>query len=114
MKRFLALLLIMVMVSGCFASCKKYDEETNIPLTEEEIIAKRNEALITERIETFLTAYNAGDMEAVLECLDAKSRNAFQATLNLLGGLAGAATGVGIDLSDLFSLGVSTAQGDFM
>ena len=70
--------------------------------------------MITERIETFLTAYNDGDMEVVLECLDAKTRNAFQAMLNILGGLAGSGAGFNIDLSDLFSLGVSTTSGDFM
>lgn len=106
MKKFLALLLLIVMALGCFASCKEYDNETKIPPT--------NEEFITERIETFLTAYNTGDMEAVLECLDTKTRNAFQAMVNLLGGLAGAAAGFDIDLSDLFSLGVSMTQGDFM
>lgn len=73
-----------------------------------------DEELIEERIEAFLTAYNSGDMEATLECLDAKSRNSFQALLNLLGGLAGSLTGFNIDLSDLFSLGINTASGDFM
>lgn len=101
MKRFLALFLVIIMALGCFASCKKYDEPTN-------------EELITERIETFLTAYNTGEMEAVLECLDAKTRNAFQAMLNLIGGIAGGLMGVNIDLSDLFSLGVSITSGDFM
>lgn len=106
MKRFFALLLVIVMSFGFFASCKKQEGKTKVYPT--------NEELITERIETFLTAYNDGDMEAVLECLDAKTRNAFQAMLNLLGGLAGAAAGFNIDLSDLFSLGISTTQGDFM
>ncbi len=105
MKKFLLLILIIVMALGCFVSCKNYDENKAPPT---------NEELITERIETFLTAYNTGDMEAVLECLDAKTRNAFQAILNMLGGLAGSAAGFDIDLKDLFSLGVSTTQGDFM
>ena len=106
MKRFLALLLVIVMALGCLASCKKDDDSPEALPT--------NEELITERIETFLTAYNTGDMDTVLECLDAKTRNAFQAMLNLIGGLAGFAAGFDIDLSDLFSLGVSTTQGDFM
>jgi len=104
MKRFLSLILVVVMALACVTSCEKYDD----------IVPPTNEELIAERIETFLTAYNTGDMEAVLECLDAKTRNAFQAMLNLLGGLAGAAAGFDVDLSDLFSLGVSTTQGDFM
>lgn len=102
MKKFIALFLAVLMISGCFISCKKEDE------------APTDEELITERIETFLTAYNTGDMEAVLECLDAKTRNTFQAMLNLLGGLAGGAAEFDIDLADLFSLGVGITQGDFM
>ncbi len=73
-----------------------------------------DEYLIRECVETFLTAYNEGDMDAVLECLDAKSRNAMEAMLNLLGGVAGSYTGFDIDLKDLFSLGVSTVDDDFM
>lgn len=107
MKKFLSILLALVMMLTCFVSCKNNGEENKTtPPT--------NEELITERIETFLTAYNDGDMEVVLECLDAKTRNAFQAMLNILGGLAGNAAGFNIDLSDLFSLGVSTTSGDFM
>ncbi len=105
--RFLSFLLATTLLLTCFVSCKNNgDENKTTPPT--------NEELITERIETFLTAYNTGDMETVLECLDAKTRNAFQAMLNLLGGLAGSAAGFNIDLSDLFSLGVSTTSGDFM
>lgn len=105
--RFLSLLLTTIIFLTCFASCKRNDDKNQpTPPT--------NEELITERIETFLTAYNDGDMEVVLECLDAKTRNAFQAMLNILGGLAGSAAGFNIDLSDLFSLGVSTTSGDFM
>jgi len=107
MKRFFTLLLVVIMVFGCFASCKKYDDEN-------EKRSPTDTEMITERIETFLKAYNSGDMDKVLKCLDAKTRNAFQAMLNLLGGLAGSAAGFNIDLSDLFSLGVSTVSGDFM
>ena len=116
MKRFLALLLVIVVTLGSFTSCKQYDDdkENSSTSTNGTQAKNTNEELITEKIETFLTAYNTGDMEAVLKCLDSKSRNAFQAMLNLLGGLAGAAAGFNIDLSDLFSLGVNTAQGDFM
>ncbi len=107
MKKILSILLALVMMLTCFVSCKNNgDENKTTPPT--------NEELITGRIETFLTAYNDGDMEVVLECLDAKTRNAFQAMLNILGGLAGSAAGFNIDLSDLFSLGVSTTSGDFM
>lgn len=107
MKKFLSILLVFVMMLTCFVSCKNNgDENETTPPTNEELIAGR--------IETFLTAYNTGDMDAVIECFDAKTRNAVQAMLNLFGGIAGGAAGFDIDLSDLFSLGVSTIQGDFM
>ncbi len=99
--RFLSFLLAMLLLLPCLSACNKEKQPTN-------------EELIENRITTFVTAYNDGDMEAVLECLDAKTRNAFQAMLNLLGGLAGSAAGFNIDLSDLFSLGVGITSDDFM
>lgn len=72
---------------------------------------KTDEELIRERIDTFLTAYNDGDMEEVLNCLDAKSKNTFNALLNVMGGLAGGLTGFSFDLRDLFSLGVAVMDG---
>ncbi|MBQ8567194.1 MAG: InlB B-repeat-containing protein [Clostridia bacterium] len=71
---------------------------------------KNNNELIEERINLFLTSYNDGDMDAVMSCLDAKSRNALQAIMNIFGDI----TGFEIDLSDLFSLGIATSSGDFM
>ena len=99
--RLLSFLLTTILLLTCLSACKKEKQPTN-------------EELIENRITSFVTAYNDGDMEVVLECLDAKTRNAFQAMLNILGGLAGSAAGFNIDLSDLFSLGVSTTSGDFM
>ena len=106
--RFLSFLLATVLLLTCLSACKKEKQPTN---KEKQLT---NQELIENRITTFVTAYNDGDMDAVLSCLDAKTRNAFQAMLNLLGGLAGSAAGFNIDLSDLFSLGVSTTSGDFM
>ncbi len=103
-KRISLLFLASVLILTCLMSCDFIKKEE--PPT--------NEELIEEKINTFLTAYNDGDMDTVLTCLDAKTRNAFQAMLNLLGGLAGSYAGFDINLSDLFSLGVSTTSGDFM
>ncbi len=75
---------------------------------------KTDEELIEERIDMFLTAYNSGDMETVLSCLDAKTRNAFEVMFKLMGGLAGSYTGIDIDISDLFSLGIYSVEDDFM
>ena len=106
MKRFLSIFLVITMVLVFFASCKKDVEEIKN--------APTNEELIAERIETFVTAYNTGDMDTVVKCLDAKTGNTFKSMLNLMGGIAGGVTGFDIDLSDLFTLGVSTTSGDFM
>ncbi len=106
-----SLLMVISLLLTFFAACKT--DDSNTPTTDD-TVTPTNEELIEERIKTFLTAYNSGDMDAVLECLDAKTRNAFQAMLNLLGGIAGSYAGFDIDLSDLFSLGVNTTSGDFM
>ena len=104
MKKLLSLLLVLMMSITALVGC----------LGEEEPPKPTDTELITERVETFVEAYNDGDMNAVLACLDAKTRNAFQALLNVAGGIAGSVTGVSIDLKDLFALGVSTTSGDFM
>ena len=97
-KRFTALFLVIISVFCCFFSgCKKSDEE-----------------LIEARIEAFVDAYNDGDMDALLECMDRKSRKQLQATMNILGALSGALLGVDISLSDLFSLGISMTDEDWL
>ena len=98
--RLLSAFLSVVLLMMTLVSCGK--------------IAKSNEKLIEERIDTFTTAYNSGDMETVLSCFNRKTRNTCQAMLNLAGGLVGEGTGLNIDLADLFALGVSMAPGDFM
>ncbi len=106
MKKILVFFLVMIMALSCLVSCAKDHQDQNDVPTDEE--------LITFRIETFLNAYNAGDMDAVLECLDAKTRNTFAAMMDLLGGLAGSQLGFDIDLRDLFSLGIAMESDDFM
>lgn len=112
MKKILALLLVIVMALGGFSACKKYDDETGKPSTS--ATQPTNEELIAKKINKFLTAYNTGDMDEVLKCLDAKTRNELQAWMNLLGGVAGGLLGFDISLSDLFTLGISMAKEDFM
>lgn len=68
---------------------------------------KTDEQLIEERIDEFATAYNNGDYDGVLECLDTKTRNTYNAMMNVGGALLGGfGLDMGISLSDLFSLGV--------
>lgn len=100
------------MALGGFSACKKYDDETG--KTSTSITQPTNEELIAKKINKFLTAYNTGDMDEVLKCLDAKTRNEFQALMNILGGIAGGLLGFDISLSDFFALGISIAEEDFM
>lgn len=103
MQKIIACFLGIMLSFAFFIACKKAVEK---PPT--------NEELITERIECFVTAYNDGDMDTVLLCLDAKKRNVMQAWMNLAGALAGHFAGFQINLSDLFSLGIGMKEGDFM
>lgn len=75
---------------------------------------KTDEELIRGRIDTFVTVYNDGDFEGVLECFDAKTRNTLQATFNVLGGLVGGLTGFSFDLGDLFTLGIAMMDGEVL
>ena len=69
-----------------------------------------DEELIEARIIVFCDSYNDGDWEGVLECLDAKSRNTIEGTLNLVGGILG-----GISMSDLFGMSVGfISEGDLL
>lgn len=105
MKKFkwISLALIITLLFSFFAACEKDKQE---PPT--------NQELIEQRVELFLTSYNDGDFETVLSCFDAKSRNTLRALFNVLGGVTGSLTGISLDFSDLFSLGVSTTGEDFM
>ncbi len=78
------------------------------------VSSKTDAEQIEEVVQEFLQSYNDGDFEGVLDCMTAKTANAMRALFNLLGGIAGGKLGVDIQLSDLFSLGVATADGDFM
>ena len=109
--RLLTLVLASILILFCFASCKK---KSTTPQTQQPTKNPTQAELITERISIFVTAYNAGDFDTVLSCLDQRSKNALQAMINLMGSIAGSLAGFNIDLSDLFSLGVSTTSGDFM
>ncbi|MBQ8146561.1 MAG: hypothetical protein IJ039_07230 [Clostridia bacterium] len=102
--RLLSIILLLAVCLSCFASCNPFKKSEG--LTDEE--------LITRRVNTFLTAYNDGDMDAVFDCLDAKTGNKFKALFNVVGGIAGGLLGIDIDLTDLFSLGVGVVDGDYM
>jgi len=72
---------------------------------------KSDEDKIEDRMNAFLDAYNAGDINSVLESLDAKTRNTYGAYMNVGNALIGL-SGFGLELSDMFALGVSLSDGE--
>ncbi len=75
---------------------------------------KSDEELIKERVESFLTAYNNGDLEAVLSCMDTKSKNEFSALMNIGDALIGGLSGFDISVSNIFSLAIGVQMGDVL
>lgn len=73
---------------------------------------KSDESMIEARIDEFTTAYNSGDWDGVMKCLDSKTRNTCESLINLSESIGGAAFGVNIKLSDLFSIGVGLIPED--
>lgn len=65
---------------------------------------KSDEDKIRDRIDSFATAYNTGDMDETIECLDAKTRNMYQSILGIAGSF------LPVDLGDLFGLSVGVVS----
>ncbi len=97
-KRIIAVFLILSLCLFVMSAC-------NMPKTDEE--------MIESRINKFVKAYNSGDIDIVMECLDAKSRNAFKSAISIGNALIGK-TGFGIDIADFFGLGVGVFSDDDM
>ena len=103
--------------------CEAVSENIGVSLTSASVPAlseclyspeKSDDELIRARIDQFQKSYNTGDIHAVLECMDAKTRNTYQAAMNVGNVLIGK-TGFGIALSDLFSLGIGAlSEGDVL
>ena len=77
-------------------------------------IFKSDEDLIRERIEEFVSSYNNGDMEAVMECFDQRTKSIMGATVGIGESLLGSATGFDVSMSDMFGLGAGLNEGDMM
>lgn len=72
---------------------------------------KSDETLIRERIQALEDAYNDGDYEAILECMDSQTQAMMEATMGLMDGLMGEMGGMDIGMTDLF--GFAGAMGDY-
>ena len=69
------------------------------------IIGKRDEDKIRERLDTFVTAYNHGDYEGILECIEPVRRKQYEAATNIMGGVGSGLLGFNFSISDLVGLG---------
>ena len=76
---------------------------------------KSDERMINERIDAFLDAYNSGNMQGVMECFDAKTRNKYQGMMGIGNALISGSSGFGFSISDMFGVGVGTmSEGDIL
>lgn len=75
---------------------------------------KSDDELIRARIDTFVTDYNNGDFEALMESFDDKTRSTIESTIGLTQSMFGGMTGFDVNYSDLFGLGVAANGGDMM
>lgn len=97
MRRVVLLLLIFIIVISMFSAC--------------DFLVKSDDVLIRTRIDCFLEAYNTGDMDAVLECLDAKTRNTYKSAMGLAEAFGGSFTGLGgITIKDIFGISVGMSS----
>ena len=69
------------------------------------IIGKSDENKIRERLDTFVTAYNHGDFEGILECIEPVRRKQYEAATNIMGGVGSGLLGFNFSISDLMGLG---------
>lgn len=74
---------------------------------------RNDEQQIEDRMNAFLQAYNSGDLSEVLESFDAKTRNTYKSAMNVGNALIGI-TGVEINITDLFTLGVALNEGQIL
>lgn len=87
------ILVVMILLSGC--SLFKSDEQK-----------------MKDQINRFITAYNSGDAEGMIDTLDSQSRQVAKASLGIADSLIGTLTGIGISVKDVFTLCINFS-GDF-
>lgn len=65
---------------------------------------KSDEQKMEDKIEKFITSYNSGDVDGMIDTLDSQSRHVAEASLSIADSLLGSLTGIGISVKDVFSL----------
>ena len=73
---------------------------------------KSDETLIRERIEALEDAYNDGDWDGMMECLDGPTQAIMELTMDFADGLISGAGGFDVSMRDMFSLGGLLLPGD--
>lgn len=73
-----------------------------------------DEEKIENRIECFLEAYNSGDINGVLDCMDSQTKNTYKSAMNITNAVSGK-MGIDVSFSDLFGLSVGImSDGDML
>ena len=94
LKRIFLFVLMFAIILGCFTACgKKSDEE-----------------LIERRIGSFVKAYNAGDLDKVIENLSYSERTEMQSYIKLIEGIGFSYSGVSgnLDMSAIFGIAMGS------
>ena len=97
LRKIIALILCFSFVMLSLFGCMKSDEKT-----------------IEDTIEDFVKAYNAGDMDSVLETFSYKKRTALKSYMELINGIGFGLGGfsAGLDASAIFGISVSSVSDD--
>lgn len=75
-------------------------------------VFKSDEEIIEDRINKFLTEYNSGDYEEVLECFTPKMKNTLKSATGIGDAILGKLTGINLKSSDLFGFGAGILSQD--
>lgn len=71
--------------------------------------SKTDEAMIEDRINAVADAYNAGDVDALINCFDSKTRTTVNSALGIGNKIIGKLVGVNITVQEVLGLGAGLA-----
>ncbi len=107
--RKICLLLSVLLLLGSLVACDRA------------VRVRTDEDMIRDRIDAFLLAYNTGDFDGVLACMDRQSRRRYESMANLISGI-GVSVGAGpfgvsgnLNFRDMFGYSVNAfSDGELM
>ncbi len=113
--------LSTMLISSCvvlvltFASIYGYEEGYFDFFTNDKITNMSDTEMIENRIQLFLDAYNSGDMDGVLDCMDKKTKNLIESSMGITDGILNGLSGMDINMSEIFGLSVGmVSNGDLL